>query len=55
MLRRRAVRARRARGVRPAGDGIVVLLTDIPDSGQYDAVREAAQICPAALIHVTDN
>jgi ferredoxin len=36
-------------------DGIVILLTDTPDSGQHDAVREAAQICPAACIHVTDN
>ena len=36
-------------------DGIVVLLTDTPDSSQYGAVREAAQICPAACIHVTDN
>jgi len=36
-------------------DGIVVLLTDTPDSGHHDAVREAAQICPAACIHVTEN
>ncbi|KPI08907.1 hypothetical protein OK074_3431 [Actinobacteria bacterium OK074] len=31
-------------------DGIVVLLDDAPPADQYAAVREAAQLCPAAAI-----
>ncbi|WP_372349821.1 ferredoxin [Streptomyces sp. KL116D] len=36
-------------------DGIVVVLDDTPGPAQYDAVREAAQICPAACIHVHED
>jgi ferredoxin len=31
-------------------DGIVVLLDAAPSADQYPAVREAAQLCPAAAI-----
>ncbi|MFD7921078.1 ferredoxin [Streptomyces sp. NPDC059740] len=33
-------------------DGIVVLLDAEPPAEQHDAVREAAAICPAAVIQV---
>ncbi|WP_030671744.1 ferredoxin [Streptomyces rimosus] len=33
-------------------DGIVVLLDAAPPADQHDAVREAAAICPAAVIQV---
>jgi ferredoxin len=33
-------------------DGVVVLLDAEPPAGQHDAVREAAAICPAAVIEV---
>ena len=36
-------------------DGIVVLLTAEPDPSHYAAVREAAQICPAACIYVIED
>jgi len=36
-------------------DGIVVVLCASPTPDQYDAVREAAQICPAACIHVCED
>ncbi|WP_327299179.1 MULTISPECIES: ferredoxin [unclassified Streptomyces] len=31
-------------------DGIVLVLNSSPPAEQHDAVREAAQICPAAAI-----
>ncbi|WP_149561833.1 ferredoxin [Streptomyces cacaoi] len=33
-------------------DGIVVLLDAAPPADRYEAVREAAAICPAAAIEV---
>jgi ferredoxin len=33
-------------------DGIVVLLQSEPDEGQQAAVREAANLCPAAAIRL---
>ena len=33
-------------------DGIVVLLTGEPGADRHDAVREAADVCPAAAITV---
>jgi ferredoxin len=36
-------------------DGVVILLNDDPDSDQYEAVRLAAQMCPASVIHVTES
>ncbi|MFG1604847.1 ferredoxin [Actinoplanes sp. NPDC049265] len=33
-------------------DGIVVVLEEMPDPRQHDAVREAAAICPAAAIRL---
>ena len=36
-------------------DGVVILLNDNPDSDQYEAVRLAAQMCPASVIHVAEN
>ncbi|MGX1759071.1 ferredoxin [Streptomyces lydicus] len=33
-------------------DGVVVLLDAEPPTGQHDAVREAAAVCPAAVIEV---
>ncbi|MFD7668489.1 ferredoxin [Streptomyces sp. NPDC059788] len=33
-------------------DGVVVLLDAAPPAGQHDMVREAAAICPAAVIQV---
>jgi ferredoxin len=36
-------------------DGVVILLNDNPDSDQYEAVRTAAQMCPASVIHVVEN
>ena len=35
-------------------DGIVVLLTERPPSGEHDHVHEAAQVCPAQAIRVVD-
>lgn len=35
-------------------DGIVVLLDAAPPADQHDAVREAAAICPAAVIKVDE-
>jgi ferredoxin len=34
-------------------DGVVILLHDEPSPDQYDAVRLAAQMCPASVIDVT--
>lgn len=36
-------------------DGVVVLLTETPPAELHDAVREAAEVCPAACIEVTEN
>ncbi|MFG2222888.1 ferredoxin [Streptomyces sp. NPDC048644] len=33
-------------------DGVVVVLDDAPPAAQHDAVREAAAICPAAVIEL---
>ncbi|MGG2461630.1 ferredoxin [Streptomyces sp. RGM 3693] len=35
-------------------DGIVIVLDPEPPTALHDAVREAAAICPAAAILVTD-
>jgi ferredoxin len=35
-------------------DGIVVLLNDDPPPKLYDAVRQAAMICPAMAITLTE-
>lgn len=36
-------------------DGVVVLLTDTPPAALHDAVREAADVCPAAAIFLSEN
>jgi ferredoxin len=36
-------------------DGVVVLLTDTPPTDARDAVREAAEVCPAACIMLDEN
>ena len=36
-------------------DGVVILLNDDPSPDQYDAVRLAAQMCPASVIEVTEE
>ncbi|WP_252437227.1 ferredoxin [Pseudonocardia humida] len=35
-------------------DGVVVLLEVEPEPGDHASVREAANVCPAAAITVTD-
>ena len=35
-------------------DGIVVLLDETPGAELHDAVREAANVCPASAIAVSD-
>jgi ferredoxin len=35
-------------------DGVVLLLDPRPPASRYDGVRLAAQVCPAAAIHLTD-
>jgi ferredoxin len=35
-------------------DGVVVLLDEAPGPEHRDAVREAALVCPAAAIHLTE-
>jgi ferredoxin len=35
-------------------DGIVLLLDDSPAPALQDAVRESAQVCPAAAIHLAE-
>ena len=35
-------------------DGVVVLLREVPEEGSHDAVREAAGVCPAAAITVSE-
>ncbi|MEU5836140.1 ferredoxin [Streptomyces diacarni] len=36
-------------------DGIVVTLNDRPDTGLHDDVREAAALCPAAVISLVEK
>ena len=36
-------------------DGVVILLDDAPGRALHQAVREAAYLCPAAIIHVTES
>jgi ferredoxin len=36
-------------------DGLVLLLTDSPRPELHEAVREAAALCPAQLIHLADD
>ncbi|QUQ67139.1 ferredoxin [Kutzneria sp. CA-103260] len=36
-------------------DGIVELLQDNPPAGLHDAVRQAAQVCPAHAITVAES
>ena len=35
-------------------DGIVELLTDTPPEHLHDSTREAAELCPARLIQISD-
>jgi ferredoxin len=35
-------------------DGLVVLLTDSPSPESYDRVRDAAHVCPAQAIELSD-
>ncbi|MCP2167382.1 ferredoxin [Goodfellowiella coeruleoviolacea] len=36
-------------------DGIVVLLDETPAEHLHDVVREAASVCPAAAIELSEN
>lgn len=36
-------------------DGVVVLLDDAPGSEHEDGTRDAAMVCPAAAIHLTES
>ncbi|MGV9382774.1 ferredoxin [Nonomuraea sp. NPDC003707] len=36
-------------------DGVVILLDETPAAEHHDAVREAAMVCPAAAIHLTES
>jgi ferredoxin len=36
-------------------DGVAIVLAETPDPSQYDAVREAAAMCPAAAIRLTEQ
>lgn len=36
-------------------DGVVKLLDDQPRSEHHDAVRQAAILCPAAAIHLSEG
>ncbi|MBU6529922.1 ferredoxin [Streptomyces sp. NPDC057245] len=36
-------------------DGVVMLLVDTPGTDQHAAVREAAAMCPAGAIEVTET
>ena len=36
-------------------DGVVILLDDAPGPAQHQAVREAANLCPAAIIQLTES
>jgi ferredoxin len=35
-------------------DGVVIVLNDEPSPDQHDAVREAAILCPAAVIRLIE-
>ncbi|GAA4656449.1 ferredoxin [Streptomyces buecherae] len=35
-------------------DGVVVVLHEVPDEGQYEAVQDAVRNCPARVISVED-
>jgi ferredoxin len=35
-------------------DGVAILLNDDPPASQADDVRQAAAVCPALAIHVTE-
>ncbi|MBY8862142.1 ferredoxin [Nocardia sp. CA2R105] len=35
-------------------DGVVVLLQDEPTEDQYEAVRDAARVCPALAIEIAE-
>ncbi|MFF3570158.1 ferredoxin [Nocardia jiangxiensis] len=35
-------------------DGVVVLLQDEPTEDQYEAVRDAARVCPALAIEIDE-
>jgi ferredoxin len=37
------------------GDGFVVLLTDTPPADLHDTIREAADVCPAARIFLSET
>lgn len=55
------LRGRQLRDARPSvfdqrdEDGVVVLLTDTPPADLRDAVREAADVCPAACIFLSET
>jgi ferredoxin len=34
--------------------GLVIVLQEAPGPDQYDAVREAARLCPALVIHLEE-
>ncbi|SDT27195.1 ferredoxin [Actinoplanes derwentensis] len=36
-------------------DGVAILLDATPPEDQHEAVREAAAVCPAAAIRLTDQ
>ena len=36
-------------------DGVVIILDDEPAPKHYDAVRQAAQLCPAAVIRLSER
>lgn len=36
-------------------DGVVIVLDDEPDPEYHDAVRQAAQLCPAAVIRLDER
>jgi ferredoxin len=36
-------------------DGVAVLLTEEPEPGQLDDIREAVAICPAAAIRLLES
>jgi ferredoxin len=36
-------------------DGVVIVLDDDPAPDQHEAVRKAAQLCPASVIHLAER
>lgn len=36
-------------------DGVVILLANEPMAEQHEAVRQAAQLCPASAIHISER